>query len=311
MRIVFFSFSLCSLACTENLVVAIEDVDEGGGIASSDTAPEQVPAADTSIPAVDTSPPQDTSPPVDTASPEPDPLRESCLEILLAGASVGDGEYEIDPPCGDPRVVTCDMTTDGGGWTRITELDFATDDCPGDWQAEAEHSICSRQAGDDSERIRSASFDTWCIPYDAVHGQLVGYQYGSTDGFGDNPPVDIEDTYGDVLSVTVAGSEGTTHLFTYGFGFKSEGTDDSNCPGVDGGAAPPAFVGDAYQCETGNLSSSGPSLQWYIDVPLFDADWFRVETPERLDVPIDVRLVATSPTSDEDVGVGSVVLEVR
>ncbi|MCK5449611.1 hypothetical protein KAI32_01995 [Candidatus Pacearchaeota archaeon] len=50
-------------------------------------------------------------------------LRRSCLEILDAGVSVGDGVYDIFIG-GDSVSVYCDMTTDGGGWTRI---DFVND----------------------------------------------------------------------------------------------------------------------------------------------------------------------------------------
>jgi len=41
----------------------------------------------------------------------------SCKAILNAGWSTGDGIYEINIPSGDHNVI-CDMTTDGGGWTR-------------------------------------------------------------------------------------------------------------------------------------------------------------------------------------------------
>ncbi len=41
----------------------------------------------------------------------------SCLDVLDAGSSVGDGVYSIDP-CGTGAAdYYCDMTTDGGGWT--------------------------------------------------------------------------------------------------------------------------------------------------------------------------------------------------
>lgn len=44
----------------------------------------------------------------------------SCKAILDAGASTGSGLYTIDPGnLGSPLPVYCDMSTDGGGWTRV------------------------------------------------------------------------------------------------------------------------------------------------------------------------------------------------
>lgn len=52
----------------------------------------------------------------------------SCLAILNAGSSVGDGAYWIDPNGGstsDSLLVHCDMTSDGGGWTLVAKSNGA------------------------------------------------------------------------------------------------------------------------------------------------------------------------------------------
>jgi len=52
----------------------------------------------------------------------------SCKHILDSGASIGSGIYVIDPGnAGTPVHVLCDMTTDGGGWTRVMYHDMTGD----------------------------------------------------------------------------------------------------------------------------------------------------------------------------------------
>ena len=51
----------------------------------------------------------------------------TCLTVLQAGLSTGDGAYWLDPNAtGTPFELDCDMTSDGGGWTGVGFVDADT-----------------------------------------------------------------------------------------------------------------------------------------------------------------------------------------
>ena len=235
----------------------------------------------------------------------------SCMHILQLGGSTGDGIYWIDSLGTGAFEVHCDMTTDGGGWTELVGADYSQETCPTGWNRSTTFAqVCTRETASNSALIYSTFVDNLGIPYEELRGRAEIYQYGSNDAFGDFPPISIDDTYMDGLSITHTANGSRVHLFTYAIGFGAISTDDSNCPGVQGGAQPHSFVGGDYFCATANSSSGGPGYQWYTGTPLFSADWFQISTTDS-NSPIELRLMATHPSWDEDVGVKKLNLQLR
>ncbi len=83
-----------------------------------------------------------------SASPAVPIVYDSCLSVLEAGKSTGDGVYQITPQGGLPIEVYCDMSSVGGGWTLVA-AQFEADPLP-NWgegpQADYDPTLASKRS---------------------------------------------------------------------------------------------------------------------------------------------------------------------
>jgi hypothetical protein len=227
---------------------------------------------------------------------------EDCLDILTSGASTGDGTYWIDPTGSGAFTAYCDMTTDGGGWTRIANENYAVDACPSGWTRTS--SWCIRP-GAGGGSTATASWSAWGITWGELYGRVNGRMYYSNDGF--HGPRDITSTtsidgaYVDGVSITHGAAGARQHVWSLAGGLYPSMAEYA-CP-ADGGDAPPAFVGAAYGC----VRQSPSAGSWNgISTGTFTHTASGPTTSA-----VDIRIMLDQGSSDEDAGVDSVLLYVR
>ena len=199
-------------------------------------------------------------------------LPHSCQEIKSVRPGLLSGYYTItSDENGQHYTVYCNMEElcgSGNGWTRVAYLNMTDTDeqCPSTLQLYNESGVraCGRQPRTDGCRT-VGSFSSYDIDYKEICGRVIGYQYGSTDGFL-NPSNNINDTYMDGVSLTYGNPR--THIWTFTAG-RHEG--NVRCPCSGRNVEVPDVVGNHYYCESGSITV--PSVMTlYTGDPLWDGE---------------------------------------
>jgi len=140
-----------------------------------------------------------------------------------------------------------------GGWMQIVDIDMNRDEnCPGTW-----HKITTprRLCLGCVVGCASAHFYVKGISYEHICGQAKGYQKGTTDAYQPSSH-SIDGIYVDGISITLGSPR--KHVWTYAVGLSDNQNHNNgayNCPcATHPGPSPPAFVGNDYYCESGNVA---------------------------------------------------------
>ena len=190
----------------------------------------------------------------------------SCTEIYqLNPTSRGTiGQYYIKT-CNGAQKVTCNMKLKcgglEGGWMQVVDVDMNRDEsCPGTWQnVTTPRRLCQ---GNDAG-CSSGHFYMNEITYEHIYGQVVGYQKGSPDAF-EYRRSSLDSVYVEGVSITMGSPR--QHVWTYAVGLSDDFNYPAwNCPcATYPGPSPPAFVGNDYYCESGDVGTLNSILTTYL-----------------------------------------------
>ena len=188
--------------------------------------------------------------------------------------------------------------------------------CPAAWREYNGFRACRRPVS--SGGSCPATYYPEDHQYSKMCGRAIGYQIGSTNGFGYRAVSQPFDSYY-VYGVSITHGAPRNHVWTLAAGL-TEGTFsptqyDCPCanPGHPNNAVVPSFVGDNYYCESGNPNSTYILDHLYSDDPLWDGQqcegqccsngisppWFSVELPNPTTDDIEVRICSPQETVDD------------
>ena len=126
--------------------------------------------------------------------------------------------------------------------------------------------LCTRSV---DTPFSSVVFHTHRVPYTAVCGRAVAYQYGYTNGFyASRTHYSINAPYVDGISITHG--QPRKHIWTYAIGRAKIDTPVDQCPCSNPEATkPPTFVESHYFCDEGVPNTATP-IRYNLDAPLWN-----------------------------------------
>ena len=237
---------------------------------------------------------------IDMANSEITSLQSQFINLQTQAANVQTQVSDLHP-CGP------------GEWDRVAYLNMRdpTQQCPSAWREYNTGGV--RACGRPSTSGGSSAGTTYSIDvhYRRLCGRVVGYQFGSPDGFHSGS---ISQIYVDGISITHGSPR--QHVWTYAAGLTETASINgmSNCPcSTSPGSGAPSFVGINYYCESGNPTGTFTS-QLYTNDKLWDgkqcegscctgADtppWFKVHLSSMTSDDIEIRILGNEGSRTED-----------
>ena len=221
-------------------------------------------------------------------------VKDNVYQYLFNGSIV--------PQCGE------------GIWYRVAYLNMAdsSQQCPPAWRQYSgnQYRACGRPIS--GSQSSPATFYTTNRQYSKVCGRVIALQFASPDGF--HPFNGIDGVYMDGISITYGSPR--NHIWTFVGSYSETATSTNTCP-CDYRFAnqPQSFVGSNYYCESGNPNRSWQS-QIYSNDKLWDGEqcshegtcctgtntppWFSVNLGSPTSDDIEVRIMGTESTTNED-----------
>jgi len=205
--------------------------------------------------------------------------------------------------------------------------------CPDGWRELANPKrSCRRAVG---SYVNSVVFNTYGISYSQVCGSIIGYQFGTPEGFAfynSNPNgYSLESNYVDGVSVTYGIQGERRHIWTFvgATAERNQGTSICPCTNTANNAVIhiPPWVQSDYFCETG--TTTAPESVFYPLDPLWDGKgggctstccsynqppWFYKQLSETTSENIEVRLLTDAVPNlleNEDTPIQSIELYIQ